>query len=163
MLASTRRRTKLDGCAPQPPSTTKPRAARAERGALKATTRGNKTPAPHHPAVFEPKSLAPPVLPASTHAPTLAPPPPPVAAAAPAAPAAPPPAAAPPPPRAYSPPPPAAPLNFAPPPVQHPGKVPTKAQFDDAIEYCKFAIAACEVKDTALALDRLRGAFTSLS
>ncbi|KAH8059710.1 hypothetical protein JL722_5342 [Aureococcus anophagefferens] len=47
--------------------------------------------------------------------------------------------------------------------ARHPGKVPTKAQFDDAIEYCKFAIAACEVKDTALALDRLRGAFTSLS
>jgi centriolar protein POC1 len=88
-------RTKLDGCAPQPPSTTKPRGARAKGGALKATTRGNKTPAPHHPAVFEPKSLAPPVLPASTHAPTLAPPPPPVAAAAPASPAAPPPAAAP--------------------------------------------------------------------
>ena len=46
-------RTKLDGCAPQPPSTTRPRAARAKGGALKATTRGNKTPAPHHPALAD--------------------------------------------------------------------------------------------------------------
>ncbi|KAH8070412.1 hypothetical protein JL721_5183 [Aureococcus anophagefferens] len=46
---------------------------------------------------------------------------------------------------------------------QPPGQGAHEAQFDDAIEYCKFAIAACEVKDTALALDRLRGAFTSLS
>ena len=60
-----------------------------------------------------------------------------------------------------APPPPAS--AFQPPPIANPGKVPTKAQFDDAIEYCKFAIAAMEVKDTALALDRLRGAFSSLS
>ena len=97
-----------------------------------------------------------------------APPPPayetfPVPAPAPAAP--PPPAAIPraysPPPAAMAPPPPAS--AFQPPPIANPGKVPTKAQFDDAIEYCKFAIAAMEVKDTALALDRLRGAFSSLS
>ncbi|KAH8053825.1 hypothetical protein JL722_9305 [Aureococcus anophagefferens] len=65
------------------PSSTaaRPSPVAAKPGARKArrSTSGNKTPAPHHPAVFEPKSLAPPVLPASTHAPTLAPPPPPVA------------------------------------------------------------------------------------
>mmetsp|Transcript_14601 Transcript_14601/g.45132 ORF Transcript_14601/g.45132 Transcript_14601/m.45132 type:complete len:96 (+) Transcript_14601:71-358(+) len=55
------------------------------------------------------------------------------------------------------------PAMFEPPAIAHPGKVPSKAQFDDAIEYCKFAIAALEVKDTSLALDRLRGAFKTLS
>ena len=50
-----------------------------------------------------------------------------------------------------------------PPPVLNPGKVPTSEQIADAIEYCKFAVAALEVNDTALALDRLRGAFSTLS
>ena len=124
---------------------------------------GDEPELPDIPAAHDAIPAAPAAPPAAPPPPAFSAPPPPAYDAYAPPPAAPPPAAAPPPPRAYSPPPPAAPLNFAPPPVQHPGKVPTKAQFDDAIEYCKFAIAACEVKDTALALDRLRGAFTSLS
>ena len=35
----------------------------------------------------------------------------------------------------------------APPPVQNSGTQPTKQQFADAVECCRFAIAACDARD----------------
>ena len=51
----------------------------------------------------------------------------------------------------------------APPPVQSSGRQPTKQQFADAVECCRFAIAACDARDAGLALERLKRAFEALS
>ena len=51
----------------------------------------------------------------------------------------------------------------APPPVQNSGRQPTKQQFADAVECCRFAIAACDARDAGLALERLKRAFEALS
>jgi vacuolar protein sorting-associated protein VTA1 len=68
-----------------------------------------------------------------------------------------------------------APPAFAPPPIRawapqppqqlpsYTGRQPSPSQFADAIECCRFAIAACDAKDAGLALERLKRAFEALS
>jgi len=68
-----------------------------------------------------------------------------------------------PPPASFAPPPRRQWTPQAPPPVQNTGRQPTKQQFADAVECCRFAIAACDARDAGLALERLKRAFEALS
>ena len=119
-------------------------------------------PEPGPPGGSEPASPATPDIPDATALPPpVAPPaydelPPAGKPSAPSPPAfQPPPAFAPPPRRQWTP--------QAPPPINNSGRQPTKQQFADAVECCRFAIAACDARDAGLALERLKRAFEALS